>query len=174
MLCSLFFVLGLGTLVIVLIIVVLIKNVSKQGSPSDGLPQVRDGPRRHDVRVQHAADGFWPHAPRVRPGHLIHYRYWAGGTMRTGSVVVSHGPRGAFVYTGDVPSQIEVFDVLPPGQTVPADNDYGIDAGGTVASPSPPPQDAPEGPPAGVTPEPLTSPPLVDTPEPLTGPPPAY
>jgi hypothetical protein len=162
MMCA---VLGFLTFVafVALVIVLIVKNLPQQGFRPDGLPRGRPGPGRHHVRVQHSADGFWLHAPRASPGSVIHYRYWSGGTMRTGNVAVSHGPRGTFVYTGHAPSQIEVLDVLPPGvapsgQAVPTD-DYESDAEGTFASPSAPPQDAPRVPPPAAAPEPFTGPP---------------
>jgi hypothetical protein len=158
--CVLLLVFGLVVFVIVMAIA---KN--RRGEwpirPQD-LPRRDARPPRHHVQVHQAADGFWLHAPRASPGSLIHYRYWSSGTMRTGSVAVSHGPKGAFVYTGAAAAQIEVVDVLPPGQEPPADDDYSSDAGGTFESPDTRMRDAP-----GV-------PPPAAIPEPLTGPPPAY
>jgi len=153
--CVIIFVFGL---VMVVIILAIVKNSRKGQWPvrPEDLQRRGVGPPRHHVQVHRAADGFWLHAPRVSPGSLIHYRYWSGGTMRTGSVAVSHGPKGAFVYTGAVPAQIEVVDVLPPGQEVSPDDDYSSSAGGSFDSPDTRMRAAPP------------------APEPFTGPPPAY
>ncbi len=60
------------------------------------------------------SDGFWLHDPLIRHGSTVHYRYRANGGFRTGRLLYEPGPQGCFVYTGGLPADIEVTDVVPP------------------------------------------------------------
>lgn len=127
--CPLFVVAGVAAL----IIIVVLKNLGRMGA---GTPYRGDTRRR----VRTVDDGFWFDPYYYPPGSLIHYRYWSGGIQRTGSTRVTQGPKGTFVYTGEVPSQVEVLDVVPPAQGV----DYESNLGAQIP---PQPRDEPALPP---------------------------
>jgi formylglycine-generating enzyme required for sulfatase activity len=61
-------------------------------------------------------DGFWVDDPLWTPGSTIHYHYWMHGTRRTGTHRIEPGSRSQFIYTGGTPSDIELINVVPPGQ----------------------------------------------------------
>jgi hypothetical protein len=72
------------------------------------------------VKAVIGQDGFTLKAPRVPPGHKIHYSFLADGERRNGSVVFSGDPSmGQTVYTGGKPSMVNIIGVTAPGQAAP-------------------------------------------------------
>lgn len=62
-------------------------------------------------------DGFYILNEFLTPGSVVHYRYRQGGNWFTRSVPYQPGPQGHFVYLGSAPSDIQVVDVVPPGES---------------------------------------------------------
>ncbi|WP_437965696.1 SUMF1/EgtB/PvdO family nonheme iron enzyme [Sorangium sp. So ce260] len=63
------------------------------------------------VTFRPQGDGFWLNAPPHLHGSVLHYRCFVNGVMRRASVPIEPSPRGQFVYTGGVPSAVEVEQI---------------------------------------------------------------
>ncbi|HSD30131.1 MAG TPA: hypothetical protein VLL75_22715, partial [Vicinamibacteria bacterium] len=75
--------------------------------------------RRRGVRTRIGEDGFTLVVPGARAGQRLHYRYRAGGVVKTGQTTITGDPReGVFVYTGERPSAVELLSAaaaaVPP------------------------------------------------------------
>src|SRR5262249_17059600 len=113
-LCFLVFVGGVFILVAVAFKRSLKAKMDSERQPGHARSQRPPGrPGRFTPRV--VDDGFWLNEPSLMRGSIIHYRYRHGGGIRTGHCAFEPGPHGHFVYTGETPSDIEVYDVTPPG-----------------------------------------------------------
>lgn len=101
-----------GVIALFMILVRLGRRVQEQ---VQGQPTARPGrPTTWRSHLRPVTDGFWLHDPLIRHGSTVHYRYRANGGFRTGRVLYEPGPQGCFVYTGGLPADIEVTDVVPP------------------------------------------------------------
>ncbi|WP_437524769.1 formylglycine-generating enzyme family protein [Sorangium sp. So ce726] len=87
------------------------------------------------VTFRPQGDGFWLHAPPHLHGSMLHYRCLVKGAMRRASVPIEPGPRGQFVYTGGVPSAVEVEQIGAAAWAAPR-------AAGWAAAPSAAPRAA--------------------------------
>ncbi|WP_437324623.1 formylglycine-generating enzyme family protein [Sorangium sp. So ce381] len=87
------------------------------------------------VTFRPQGDGFWLHAPPHLHGSVLHYRCLVKGAMRRASVPIEPGPRGQFVYTGGVPSAVEVEQIGAAAWAAPR-------AAGWAAAPSAAPRAA--------------------------------
>ena len=74
----------------------------------------RTGAGSVTTRVQ--ADGFWIDAPRTAPGSTVRYRCRVRGSVTRGAARLDAGPRGQFVYTGSLPSEIVIEGVDAPAR----------------------------------------------------------
>jgi hypothetical protein len=105
-----------GTVVVGGLVVVLVmglRGLMRRSRTYEDAAVVRTPPRRPGPRV--AADGFWLDDPNLTPGSTVRYRCQVDGDERTGEFTVAPGPQGQFVYTGGVPSLVEILEVLPSG-----------------------------------------------------------
>jgi formylglycine-generating enzyme required for sulfatase activity len=111
------------------------------------------GPTRRPVpraAPRTAADGFWLDDPNLPAGSTVRYRYRLGGQEHTGEATVAPGPQGQFIYTGGMPSVVEILDVFPPGGTP------GLGLAGPPPGPIVPPPPRPSPPPPRPSPPPFT------------------
>jgi hypothetical protein len=90
------------------------------------------------VTFRTQGDGFWLHAPPHLHGSMLHYRCLVKGAIRRASVPIEPGPRGQFVYTGGVPSAVEVEQIGAAAWAAPR-------AAGWAAAPSAAPRAAAAG-----------------------------
>jgi hypothetical protein len=97
--------------------------------PSPGMP----------FHIEPAADGFWIHPAGVPVGSVIHFRYHVFGQPRQGTAPVETGGR-QFIYTGDMPADIMITNIVPPASTSDSDSSWqwSQQSGGTTSTDYPP------------------------------------
>jgi formylglycine-generating enzyme required for sulfatase activity len=127
---------GVGLVGLIPLVILLLRQVGRSGGVEDG--SVMHAPRPR-VRHRVAADGFWLDDPDLRAGSTVRYRCRVAGEERTGEATVAPGPQGQFIYTGGMPSYVEILDVIPPGG-MPG---LGLTGPPYRTTPSPPPEPSP-------------------------------
>lgn len=94
--------------IVVFLIVVLIRAVSRSSSSSPGgFASPVNG-----IGTQVGVDGFWIFSCPCDPGSILHYHFWANGVRRAGRVPYQPGADGRqFIYTGERPERVAIVQV---------------------------------------------------------------
>jgi hypothetical protein len=103
---------------VIALVMILVRRGQQLQAQAQEKSSARPGhPTTWRSHLRPVSDGFWLHDPLIRHGSTVHYRYRANGGFRTGRVLYEPGPQGCFVYTGGLPADVEVTDVIPPEQS---------------------------------------------------------
>jgi formylglycine-generating enzyme len=75
-------------------------------------------PNPDRIVTRTVTDGFWIENPGLPVGTTLRYSCRFGSALHEDRFTVGSGPSGLFVYTGSTPSDIVIFEILPPARAI--------------------------------------------------------
>jgi sulfatase modifying factor 1 len=75
-------------------------------------------PKPDRIVTRTVTDGFWIESPGLPVGTSLRYACRFGSAPHEDRFTIGSGPSGLFVYTGSTPSDIVIFEILPPPRAI--------------------------------------------------------